>query len=178
MYGVVGKSLSHHHRHSAWQRTELKWVYKDIGMTEMDRAMGADGDTGVKAMVNATGSIVRWPHGRLTIIASCISSYHTMNYTLNFPLFWSYLLLPRFHGSTKLHGSSRLGGIISSHPHLMLLEPEQLFRSNSCRNAARGVEDCLWWTHCLLALRLHHKWRRNPDSVLESWLRNRGKESQ
>jgi len=54
---VVGKSVSHHHRHSAWQRTELRRVYGDTGMTEMDWATGADGDTGVTEMDGATGSI-------------------------------------------------------------------------------------------------------------------------
>jgi len=38
---VVGKSVSHHHRHSAWQRTEQWRVYRDTGMMEMDRATAA-----------------------------------------------------------------------------------------------------------------------------------------
>jgi len=54
---VAGKSVSHHHRHLAWQRTELRRVYGDTGMTEMDWATGADGDTGVMEMDGATGSI-------------------------------------------------------------------------------------------------------------------------
>jgi hypothetical protein len=35
---VVGKSISHHHRHSAWQKTELQWVYGDTGMMVRDCA--------------------------------------------------------------------------------------------------------------------------------------------
>jgi len=47
MHGAVaGKSVSHHHRHSAWRRTELRRVYKDTGMMETDWAMGAYGDQG------------------------------------------------------------------------------------------------------------------------------------
>jgi hypothetical protein len=43
---VAGKSVSHHHRHSAWQRTELRRVYGDTGMMETDWATGAYGDQG------------------------------------------------------------------------------------------------------------------------------------
>ena len=39
--GVAGKSVSHHHRHSAWQRTERWRVYRDTGMTEVDWATGS-----------------------------------------------------------------------------------------------------------------------------------------
>jgi len=38
MAGVAGKSVSHHHRHSAWQRTERRRVYGDTGMMETDWA--------------------------------------------------------------------------------------------------------------------------------------------
>jgi hypothetical protein len=38
---VAGKSVSHRHRHSAWQRTERWQVYGSTGMTEVDRAMGS-----------------------------------------------------------------------------------------------------------------------------------------
>jgi len=38
---VVGKSVFHHHRHSAWQRTEPQRVYGDTGITEMGQAMAA-----------------------------------------------------------------------------------------------------------------------------------------
>jgi hypothetical protein len=41
---VVGKSVSHHHRHSAWQRSELRRVYGDTGMMEMDWATETYGD--------------------------------------------------------------------------------------------------------------------------------------
>jgi hypothetical protein len=43
---VAGKSVSHHHCHSAWQKTELQLVYGDTGMMETDWAMGAYGDLG------------------------------------------------------------------------------------------------------------------------------------
>ena len=36
--GVAGKSVSHHYRHSAWQRTERQRVYRDTGMMETDWA--------------------------------------------------------------------------------------------------------------------------------------------
>ena len=39
--GVAGISVSHHHRHSAWQRTERWRVYGDTGMTEVDWATGS-----------------------------------------------------------------------------------------------------------------------------------------
>jgi len=39
--GVAGKSVSHHHRHSAWHRTERWWVYGDSGITEVDWATGS-----------------------------------------------------------------------------------------------------------------------------------------
>ena len=39
--GVAGKSVSHHHRHSAWHRTERWRVYGDTGITEVDWAMGS-----------------------------------------------------------------------------------------------------------------------------------------
>jgi hypothetical protein len=37
--GVAGKSVSHHHRDSAWQRTERWRVYGDTRMREVDWAM-------------------------------------------------------------------------------------------------------------------------------------------
>jgi hypothetical protein len=39
-------SFPYHHRHSAWQRTELRRVYGDTGMMETDWATGAYGDQG------------------------------------------------------------------------------------------------------------------------------------
>jgi len=35
---MAGKFVSHHHRHSAWQRTELWRVYGDTGVMETDWA--------------------------------------------------------------------------------------------------------------------------------------------
>jgi hypothetical protein len=43
---VAGKSVSHHHRQAAWQRTELPLVYGDTGMMETAWATGAYGDQG------------------------------------------------------------------------------------------------------------------------------------
>jgi hypothetical protein len=43
---VAGKSVSHHNRHSAWHRTELRRVYRDTGMMETDCVTGAYGDQG------------------------------------------------------------------------------------------------------------------------------------
>jgi hypothetical protein len=48
---VVGKSISHHHRYSAWQRTGRQQVYIDTGMTEMDWM------TGVTEIDRVMGSI-------------------------------------------------------------------------------------------------------------------------
>ena len=47
LLAVVGKSVSHHHRHSTWQKTEQWREYGDTGMMEMDWAIGTYGDTGV-----------------------------------------------------------------------------------------------------------------------------------
>ena len=77
---MAGKSVSHHHRHSAWQReagggrteiqgyrrwTERRRVYGDTGVTEMDRATGSiySGDCGVERH-------------------HLIPSHHTTKYTL------------------------------------------------------------------------------------------------
>jgi len=83
--GVAGKFISHHHRHSAWHRTQLWGVYESTGMTEMDRGTAAYWDAGVMAMGWATGSIYSRDPG-VDIISSgtishLVSSYHTMNYT-------------------------------------------------------------------------------------------------
>ena len=83
--GVAGKSVSHHHRHSAWQRTEPRRVCGDTGMTEMGWATAAYGDAGVTEMGCATGSIFlgdpgvdRLPSHLVSYISSHLtSSYHT-----------------------------------------------------------------------------------------------------
>jgi len=55
---VLRKSVSdHRHHHSAWQSTELRRVYGDTGMMEMDWVTWRDGDTGVTEMNGATGTI-------------------------------------------------------------------------------------------------------------------------
>jgi len=130
---VAGKSVSHHHRHSAWQRTELRRVNGDTGMTEMDWATGADGDSGVTEMDRATGSTYSEDPGvDRSCISSCIiSSHYTTNYTLYLSHLLISLVLPGIRRSTQLRGSSGPGSIKSSHPLPTLLEPEPLFLTNS-----------------------------------------------
>ena len=89
---VAGNPFSHYHRNSAWQRAELRRVYGDTGMTEMDWATGADGYTGATEMDGATGSIYSgdpWVD-RLSsqhlISSHLISSYNELH-TLLFPAF-------------------------------------------------------------------------------------------
>jgi len=85
---VAGKSVSHHHHHSAWQRSERWQVYRDTGMMEMEKdwVTGAYGDAGVMEMGCATGSIYSGDPG--VDRSHLISSYHTTNYTLYlFPTF-------------------------------------------------------------------------------------------
>jgi hypothetical protein len=53
---VAGKSVSHHHRHSAWQRTELRLGYGDTGMMQTGWPTGANRDTGVAEMDGVTGA--------------------------------------------------------------------------------------------------------------------------
>ena len=82
---VAAKSVSHHHHQSTWQRTELRRVYGDERMMDMDCATGAKGDTRVAEMDGVTGGIYWGGPGvdRLHRICDLISSsYHTTNYTL------------------------------------------------------------------------------------------------
>jgi len=159
---VAGKSVSHHHHHSAWQRTELWRVYghtgmtdmdwatgadRDTGMTEMDWVMGADGDTGVTEMDGGTGSIYwgnpRVDRGGLHLVSHLIPSYHTTNYTLHFShLLISLALAETLCGSTQLGGSLQPGCIITSYPLPTPLEPELVFLTNSCWKATRGASEC------------------------------------
>jgi hypothetical protein len=139
---VAGKSVSHHHRHSACLRTELRRVYGATGMTQVDCATGADRDTGVTEMDGAMGSIYSGDPGVDRLSSHLISSYHTMNYTLSLSQLCISLVLPRIRRSTQLRGSSWPGSIVSSHPLPTLLEPEQLFLTNSFWNATRGAAKC------------------------------------
>jgi len=66
-----------------------------------------------------------------------ISSYHTTNYTLHL----SHLLISLAFSETPC-GFSQPGSIIPSHPLPTLLEPEPLFHTNSCLEAARGAAEC------------------------------------
>jgi len=142
-----GKSFSHHHRHSAWQRTELRRVYGDTGITEMN---------------GATGSIYSGDPGVDSILSHLIIQRITHSI---FPIFRSHSLCPRFRRSTQLRGSSRPGSIISSHPLPTLHEPEPLFLTNSLWNSARGAAECWWWALCLLAPPFHHS---IPDEEVAS----------
>jgi len=54
---MAGKSISHHHCKSAWQRTELQRVYAGTGMTETDWETGVYWDTGVAEMDGVMGGI-------------------------------------------------------------------------------------------------------------------------
>jgi len=54
---VAGKSISHHHRGSASQMTELRRVYRGTGIMEMDWVKGLRGNAGVTEMYRATGSL-------------------------------------------------------------------------------------------------------------------------
>jgi hypothetical protein len=54
---VAGKSISHHHCQCAWQMTELRRLYRDTRMMEMQWANAAYGDLGVAEMDEVTGYI-------------------------------------------------------------------------------------------------------------------------
>jgi len=56
---VAGKSVFCHYRHTAWQRTERRWVYGDTGMTEMDWATGANRYTGMMNTDFVMGGVQR-----------------------------------------------------------------------------------------------------------------------
>ena len=80
------------------------------------------------------------------LILYLILSYHTTNYTLYIPIFWSYSRFLKLCGSMQLRWSSWLGSIISSHPLSMHLEPEPLFLMNSFwmpREVRQHVDDGL-----------------------------------
>jgi len=86
LHSVGGKSLSHHHRHWAWQRTERQRVYGDPVMTKMDlvtavadrgRATGSihSGD----AAVDRSHSLLVWFHGS-SQLGSIISFHHHLSF--------------------------------------------------------------------------------------------------
>jgi len=117
-------------------------------MTEMDWAMGADGDMGVTEMDGATGSIYSEDPGvdRSCISFCIISSHYTTNYTLYLSHLLISLVLPWIRRSMQLRGSSGPGSIISSHPLPKLLEPEPLCLTNSLcmsQEVQRSVDDGL-----------------------------------
>jgi len=139
LVGVVGKSVSHHHNCSAWQRTEWRWVYGDSGVTEIDGVAGSiySTDPGVDRLS---------PELVSHLITSCISNHviiQPITHCSN-PIFWSDLLCAR------LGGSSRLGSVISSLPLPTLLVPELLFATNWFWFTARGVAAWWWWALCHL----------------------------
>ena len=70
--GVAEKSISHYHRHSAWQSTELWRVYRDSGMMETDGAPVAYGDQGRQRWTASRGVYIRETPGSISCIASCI----------------------------------------------------------------------------------------------------------
>jgi len=81
---VVGKSVSHHHCHSAWKGTELQQVNGDTGMMEVDWATGAYGESRVTEIDSVRGSIYSGDPG--VDSHHLISSYHTTKIlTISFP---------------------------------------------------------------------------------------------
>jgi len=129
--GVAGKSFSHHHRHSAWQRAELHRVYGQTGMTGMEWVTGADGDTGVTEMDGATWSIYSQHPGVDSLSSHFRPSYHSMNYTLYLSNLLISVVLPGIRKSMQLSGSMGPGRIISSHPLPTFLEPVPDFLMDS-----------------------------------------------
>jgi hypothetical protein len=92
---VVGKSVSHHHRHSAWQRTELQQVLGDTWMMETDWATGYR-DTGVAELDRVTGSIHSGDSG--------VDSLHRILYLVSYHHISSHLIIHRI-----THSSFRMG---------------------------------------------------------------------
>jgi len=79
---VAGKSVSHHHPHSAWQRNEQWQVWADTGMMETDWAIGVYAVSGVRE--------IDWATGRIYSGDSGVDSHHiilsyTELHTLSFP---------------------------------------------------------------------------------------------
>jgi len=150
---VAGNSISHHHRHSAWQRTELQREYGEEWITEMGWAMAAYWDGGVAEMGCTTGSICSGDPGvdGSQLASHLVSSHLTSSYHIQIthsivPSLRSDSFCPRSHGSTQLHASSRPGSIFPSYPLPMLLEPEPLFLTNSFwmpREVWRSVDNGL-----------------------------------
>jgi len=95
---------------------ERRWVYRDTGVTEVDRVTGS--------IYSADPGLDR--HHLISILSHHITIIHT----LSFPTFGLTRFVRDF-GSAQLRGSSTLGSIISSHAIPMLLEPEMLFLLNS-----------------------------------------------
>jgi hypothetical protein len=86
--GVVArKSVSHHHRQSAWQTIELQRVYGDKGMMEADWVTGTYGDTGVAEMDEVTGGIYSGDSG--------VDSLHRILYLVSYHLISSHLIIQR-----------------------------------------------------------------------------------
>jgi len=125
---VVGKSVSHHHRHSSWPRTLLWRVYSDTSMMEMDMAMGVNWHTAVMEMDWTMGSMYYGDSGVDRISSHIILSYK--KYTLYLSWLLLLLVLPGICRSTQVHGSSQSGSIISSCSLCTLLKPEPLIPKN------------------------------------------------
>jgi len=115
---VVGKSVSRHHSHCDWQRTELRRVYRGTGKMETAWASGVYGGTAVAERHSATGSIysghpgVDRSHHASHLVSHIISSYRTVNYTLyHSRLFISVAPSETLCGDTQLSGFSQPGSI-------------------------------------------------------------------
>ena len=152
---MAGKSVSHHHHQSTWQRTELRQVYGNTGMMKTDCMMGVCGDIGVAEIDGVKGGRYLGDPGidgfhRILYLVSHIishyhisSSYHTTNYTLHV----SHLLIPLALsetpcGSAQMRGSSQPGIMIPSYPLPTLLEPARLILTNPFWNAVKGAAEC------------------------------------
>jgi hypothetical protein len=92
---VAVKKISHHHCHSAWQRTVLWLLYRKTGIMETDWATGVKGDTAIAKMVRDTGRVhledpvVDRSHHASHLVCHIISFHYTTNYTV----FLSHLLI-------------------------------------------------------------------------------------
>ena len=99
---VAGKSVSYHHHQSAWQRTELRRVYRDTGMMETDWVTEGYGDTGMAEIDRVTGDICSGHPGvdSLHGISYYFISLYKELHILSFP---SLDLTCSFHNSLWIH---------------------------------------------------------------------------
>jgi len=161
---VAWKSVSHNNCHSACQRTELQWIYRDTGIKEIIWATGAEGDTVLTEMDTPAGSIYVGAPGVIRLWAYLVS-YHLITERISHSLdliFWSQSLFLSFCWF------SQLCSILSSHPLPMLLEPDPLFLTNSYWKSTRGAPEWWWWAPCYRAQPFHHTGRPQAGGMWEA----------